>query len=272
MNYFDMHAHSSFSHDAQCSMESMCARGAEMGLLGVAFTDHYDIQEDIRLEHIEQSIQSARALGEQYEGRLKVLRGVEIGDGAFQKKAWDEAVSRLPFDVVLGSIHTILTGSAIVPGYSGFRCLKSFDSRQIQLFLTGYYQNMLRIAEEMDFDVLTHLTLPLRYLNGYLHRGVTLEKQYKQIEQVLKTVICRGIALEINTSGAETDWGEIMPDKELLILYFSMGGRRITLGSDAHTKDRLGAGLAKGAALAREIGFTHYCYYQNRKPVEVSLD
>lgn len=271
MSFYDMHVHSDFSHDGQNKMEEMCAQAAELGMLGLAFTDHYDVHESVRLDHIEQSVRKAEILEKWYEGKLKVLRGVEIGDGVYQKKAWDEAVSKFPFDVVLGSVHTILTGSGIVPGYSGYRCLESFDDHQIQLFLTNYYQNVLHMAQEMDFDVLTHLTLPLRYLNGYLHRNVTLERQAAIIEQVLKTVISREIALEINTSGLNTGWGELMPTREILSLYYSLGGRRITLGSDAHCSDSLGAGLQKGAEVAKQIGFSDYCYYQNRAAVKVPL-
>lgn len=271
MKYFDSHVHSTFSHDGRSSMEEQCARAAELGFSGVSFTDHYDVGENLCTDHIERSVQRAAELREQYKGRLQVFQGVEIGDGAYQKEAWDRAVSRIPFDVVLGSIHTILTGSSIVQGYTGWRCLKSFDDSQIQLFLTRYYQNMIRIVQEMDFDVLTHLTLPLRYLNGGLHKGVTLQRQMEQIEQLLREVVRRELALEINTSGIKTDWGEMMPDRKILTLYYQLGGRKITLGSDAHNTRTLGAGLQQGAQAAKEIGFTYYCYYQNRKAVEVEL-
>ncbi len=271
MKQYDMHVHSRFSHDSEADMEEACAQAIKKGLAGLAFTDHCDLIDRLGYDHIRASGQAAQHLQKSYAGRLKILRGVEIGDGIYEKEEWNRLLQDCSFDVVLGSLHTKLTGREIAEGYTGYRCLADFDEEQIRQFLVRYYEHMLEMATQMDFDVLTHLTLPLRYLNGRLHRGVSLDKQQEIIEEILKTIIRRGIGLELNTSGIETDWGELMPSPSILKRYYDLGGRRITLGSDAHRPDRLACGLQQGADIAKEIGFTAAYYYENRVPVPYSL-
>ena len=268
--FFDSHVHTSFSHDGKSSMEEQCNRAAKLGLFGISFTDHYDpILTGFDFSHIQSSVEQAEQLRERYS--FKILRGVELGDSVGFNKEWDKCSQTIPFDVVLGSTHSKLTYHQMgFPQYN-FLCINQFTDEEIRTFLTLYYKNVYALVQERDMDVLTHLTMPLKYLNGRFHRNMTLERQAEQIELILKEIIKRDIALEINTSGAETEWGQLMPDKELLTLYYSLGGRRITLGSDAHQTDFLGKGLEIGARTAKEVGFTHYCYYENRKPVEVAL-
>ncbi|MBE7042628.1 MAG: histidinol-phosphatase HisJ family protein [Ruminococcaceae bacterium] len=266
--FFDSHVHTNFSQDSKVPMEEQCEKAKELGLKGISFTDHCDFSTKFDWSRIEGSVRRAKELQEGYS--FPILCGVELGDCINSEQ--NKKIHRLPFDIVLGSVHTGLTFRQL--GFSDFvhsDCLQYLNDSQVEQFLFQYYENVLALVQNGDIDVLTHLTLLLRYLNGRYHRNVTLDNNADQIEKILKIVIERGIALEINTSGVETEWGHLLPDKEWLELYFSLGGRRITLGSDAHRLETLGKGLAAGAKVAKEVGFTHYCYYQNRTPVEVAL-
>ncbi len=268
--FFDSHVHTSFSHDGTSSMEEQCNRAEKLGLYGVSFTDHYDpILTGFDFSHIQSSVEQADQLRERYS--FKILRGVELGDSVGCEKEWNKCRQSLSFDVVLGSTHSKLTYLQMGYPQYNFLCINQLTEKEIHTFLTLYYKNVYSLVQEGDIDVLTHLTMPLKYLNGRFRRNMTLENQGEQIEQILKQIIKRDLALEINTSGAEREWGQLMPDKELLTLYYSLGGRRITLGSDAHGTEFLGSGLETGVRTAKEVGFTHYCYYENRKPVEVEL-
>lgn len=269
--FFDSHVHTLFSHDGKSDMEEQCNQAEKLGLLGVSFTDHYDpVLTGEDFSHIKSSLERAEQLKKQYS--FKILRGVEVGDSIGFEKEWEVCSQSLSFDVVLGSVHTKLTFMQMgYPRYYNSTYLKTLELDEVERFLTFYYQNVARLVGEGDIDVLTHLTLPLRYLNGAYHRQVTLGKAEEQIETILKELIRRDLALEINTSSVKTEWGQLLPDKEWLARYYFLGGRRITLGSDAHYADCLGNGLQEGAKVAKEVGFTHYCYYENRKPVEVEL-
>ncbi len=269
--FYDCHVHTNFSADAKASVEEHCQRAIELGLKGISFTDHYEpISTGMDFSHIRACAKKAKEM--QQKVPFRIFCGVELGECVGYKKEHNEFLKQMPVDIVLGSIHTALTFRQM--GFSEYfhsEGLAHLNESETEKFLFQYYENVLTMVRTAEIDVLTHLTLPLRYLNGRYHRNVTLEKNREQIEQILKTIIDRGIALEINTSGAETEWGHLLPDKEWLELYYGFGGRRITLGSDAHRTETLGKGLAIGAKTAKEVGFTHYCYFENRTPIEILL-
>jgi histidinol phosphatase-like PHP family hydrolase len=43
-----------------------------------------------------------------------------------------------------------------------------------------------------------------------------------------------------------------------------MGGKRITLASDAHIPQNIGKGFAETAAVLQNIGFDSYCIFRQR--------
>ena len=62
-----------------------------------------------------------------------------------------------------------------------------------------------------------------------------------------------------------------MPDWWIIEHYYQMGGRRITLGSDAHIGANLAKNFEKTSQKLREIGFKTACFYQNRKEIAYKL-
>ena len=53
-------------------------------------------------------------------------------------------------------------------------------------------------------------------------------------------MIADGKGIELNTSSRAYKLKSLMPSKEILKLYHDMGGKIITIGSDAHNADRIG--------------------------------
>ena len=45
----------------------------------------------------------------------------------------------------------------------------------------------------------------------------------------------------------------------------------ITIGSDAHKEEDVGAGIAEGMILAKECGFSSVTLFQNRIPVQIPI-
>ena len=62
-----------------------------------------------------------------------------------------------------------------------------------------------------------------------------------------------------------------MPNYNLIKKYYDMGGRCVTLASDAHIPQNVGVGLSEAKRALREIGFDKYYYYKKRKPQSVEL-
>ena len=118
--------------------------------------------------------------------------------------------------------------------------------------------------------MLSHLTLINRY-NGYPLTSDIFDSEFKdRINDILDTIIRRGIALEVNSKGFEG--GRLMPDRYVIEEYFRKGGRLITLGSDAHRGVDIGRGFKETARMLREIGFKSINYFKGREPVEYPID
>ena len=49
-------------------------------------------------------------------------------------------------------------------------------------------------------------------------------------------------------------------------LFRELGGEILTIGSDAHTPEDIGANVADGAELAKAAGFRYLAYFKERKP------
>lgn len=58
-----------------------------------------------------------------------------------------------------------------------------------------------------------------------------------------------------------------MPSRDILKLYYELGGRIITIGSDSHKKENLGEHIEALKADLREIGFKQFCRFEKMKPI-----
>lgn len=91
------------------------------------------------------------------------------------------------------------------------------------------------------------------------------------IFHILKRIIQKEIALEVNASGINSFYGKLMPALEILKLYKNLGGELIALGSDAHVPQNIANGFPETMKLLKETGFNAHFYYQSRQPQRVSL-
>ena len=203
------------------------------------------------------------ALGEDEPCRL--LCGVELGQPLQGLAAAEELVSR-SYDFVLASIHNIT-------GYEDFY-FWDYDQTsdgEIDRLLHQYFREILETVQWGHIDALAHLTYPMRYIVGEYKREISLEPHMAQIQEIFKTMIQKGIALEVNTAGFRQAIGRASPDLPLLRQYFALGGRLVTLGSDAHRIQDVGKGLPEGMALLREAGFQSYAVYIDQKPCMIPI-
>ena len=267
----DMHTHSQNSHDSQCKIEDMCFSQIERGTKIFAVTDHCDVfsykDYDIYTP-ISNSADTARTLNEKYGGKCLILSGVEISEGFWYNNEYEKIHSLLPYDVILGSVHCVKFKDFEMP-YSKIDFSK-FTSELIYNYLDCYFNDIITMLNTTDFDILAHITCPLRYITGKYGIKVNLSVFDSKITEILKTIINKGIALEVNTSGYAVLKGSI-PDKEILKKYFDMGGYLITLGSDAHIAENASYCFDNAIENLKEIGFKNIFYYKERKAYQITI-
>ena len=91
------------------------------------------------------------------------------------------------------------------------------------------------------------------------------------ITKILKKIINRSIALEVNTSGISDGVNEVYPKVEVLELYKELGGNLITIGSDSHIYKNVSKNTIQMRDTLREIGFNSLCVFNKRRRFSIFL-
>ena len=221
---FDSHTHSRFSSDSRAEPREMMEAALAKGLMGLCVTDHFDCDEIPAFCTLE-NLRGAKAA-------LELLRGVELAQGVMCPNEAREALALTNYDYVLGSVHA---GRWREDYYW-------LDYRNpphpMETLLREYFENCLAVARWDKPDAIAHLGFLKRYA---VRDGVTLDyTPYNDlIEEILRTLIATGKALEVNTSGFRYGLPEWIPGIEIWRRYRAMGGELVTIGSDAHRPEDL---------------------------------
>ena len=88
------------------------------------------------------------------------------------------------------------------------------------------------------------------------------------IDPILSFLIQSDLALEVNTAGLKYGLGQPNPAPEILKRYYQLGGRKITIGSDAHCPAHLAYDFSTLPVLLNACGFHQYTVYRNRQPYQ----
>ena len=198
------------------------------------------------------------AAKDRYKGRLKVVIGAELGQPMANPKEGRRFLSDHPeLDFVIGSVHQMENDLDVY--YYNFR---KHDPAQVY---DHYLDLLTEYAADYDYDVIGHITYPLRYMAeaGF---AVNIEQFLDKIENLYRIIIRRDRGIELNLSGFRQSMQTTMPAPKLLKLYYECGGRILTLGTDAHRPEDVGAFLRAGQDIAYECGFRELTTFENRTP------
>jgi histidinol-phosphatase (PHP family) len=204
-------------------------------------------------------------LREAYQPRLQIGLGIEVD---YQPHLIEETVaylSRHAFDVVLLSVHWAGDRPLHLP-----RLWRADNPAG----MTAAYQKALSSAlavltelgeqGERPFDILAHFDLCARYEHSMWGEVATLDAGW--LDASLAQLLAAEVVPEINTSGLRQGLGRTMPDTAALQRYHALGGRYVSIGSDAHQARHIGADFAAVAASLIGLGFQGETVYQGRVP------
>lgn len=261
----DYHTHSRISPDAKYPMTAMAEAAVAAGLDELCFTDHVEPVAWAGREPIpfydwaalEREFQEARtALGD----RIRLRLGIELGDACLDFAHTRELMVAAPeLDFIIGSVHVLS------PKFDGtdMYFFHPKDEDEAREELADYLGLVREMAAWGEFDVMGHLTLPLRYLNENQGFHLSFDGFEGEIEEILCLLIQNGCGIEVNTNRGNTP----LPDGKWLRMYRALGGEIITLGTDAHTPDFVGCAIRERQQLLRDCGFARFCTFERRRPI-----
>ena len=204
-----------------------------------------------------------------------MLRSIEMGEPHWDPEQSKKVIAESNFDVVVGAVHAVKS-----PMFEDKQLLKRCFSQlkyneltaaQTYELMKAYYDDNLEMVRTQNIDICAHLTCAVGYFISRHNIVVGVEQFKEKIQEILQTIIDRGIALEVNFSGYPST-GISSPHMWIIEEYRKMGGYLITMATDAHSPGRCGAGYEQGVEILKEMGFKHIFYFKDRIPVQCTLE
>lgn len=262
----DFHMHSDFSADCKTPADQMIRQAIELGLDGICFTEHHDLEVPADLDFsidFDRYFSRMQDLREQYQGQIQLQIGMEFGLQMQLSSVLQDLTKTYPFDFIIASQHFVDHADPYYPVF--------FEGKEERIayeqFFQEQYETLIRFK---DFDTLGHMDYIVRY--GPDQNKYYSYKAYADyIDPILNYLIENGKCLEVNTGGYRYGLGETNPASDVLKRYRELGGELITVGSDAHTPDYIHYEFDRTCEALLQLGFRYYTVFEQRQPTHLPL-
>lgn len=263
----DYHLHSAVSPDCKTPMEESCKKAIEKGIAELVFTEHMEFyfnrDKRFTVEYMQSYFDELARCRALFSEKLTLKAGVEMGQAQVDPQ-WEKTIIDLfPFDFIIGSVHKM---DDIDMGKMAFA-----DEKEAHRVCLENFDYLWEMVDHTDFDSLGHVDLIKRYA---ANKGIQISMMDypDRLRPILKRLADRGKALELNTSGIRQSPKEALPSLEILKMFAEVGGRYITVGSDAHFAEDVGADFDIACKMILDAGFRHIALYEKRLPILQEID
>jgi histidinol-phosphatase (PHP family) len=265
----DAHLHTDLSPDSNVPIDVYAAAALERGIAELAITDHVDFEP------------GAPAFGySTFADRERVVRGaaerwgprgvtIRFGVELTYDRSWESIIrdhlARHRYDFTIGSVH-----DRVDSPYHASRVRGWVAGRSLAEIVEPSFGETEAAARSGLFDALGHLDVVKRYLHPHVSKE-DLAAAPELYEPILQALVDSGTALEINTSGLRHAVCETYPPAAVVARFRELGGRAVSVGSDAHRADQLAWALADGYRTAAAGGFEALTFRRGGEPVTVAI-
>ena len=265
----DTHVHTTISHDGKSNIEEYLNIAKEKNVDEITFTEHYDIYDGVKtnLKTLDVDKYREEYLKRKDDSKVKTNFGIEIGLRPESFTKIHNMVINNDFDQIGGSIH-------ITKGIDISKDPRYFDGRSLKEAYLQYLDEQIKCAEKFyyEFDTCCHLDYIIRYGSNDLQALDLNDDDYRdRIDTILMILIRKDKGLEINTSGFRYGVGVPHPSFEIIKRYKELGGKIITVGSDAHQVKDLASNFVETYSMLESIGIDEVAIYHHRRPDFVKI-
>ncbi len=234
---FDAHLHTKYSADSQMQITD-AIKSAEKLNIGLVLTEHLDCDfpGDTPFDF------DPKAYMNEYKPYRKdnVYLGIEVG---MQQHTLNESINfikQAEFDQIICSLH-------VIDGQDLYYKSCYENKTQCDAY-TKYLSTMEQLIRQHDFaDILGHIDYICRYA-PYNPPDIILADYQDLIDSIWHTLLDKGIVPELNTRRFN-DTKNIPSLLKLYERYAQLGGKYVSIGSDAHTPENVGFKLHEAADL-----------------------
>lgn len=282
--YADYHLHCEYSDDSNEPMENQIQEAITLGLDEMCFTDHvdygikrdWDDPEGIIIRHAVEHgkevdlvlanvnypkyFEALNMYQKKYASSISIKRGLEFGIQSITVDAYEKLYASYQddLDFVLFSMHQVNNLEFWTQDFQKGKTQKEYNDE--------YYKEIYQTMQMFHhYSCLAHLDLMARYDENGIY---PFENEKDIIAEILKYAIRDGKGIEINTSSWKYGLKDTQPSRAILKLYKDLGGKIITVGSDAHETKYLASHIKDAyAILKNEIGINEICTFDHMQPI-----
>ena len=259
---FDIHVHSTFSHDGKSTLDEYCRLFDAGDITGIGFAEHVDFLPEAYGYGLFDHSSYISAVKKCRQNGYGVYAGAEID---YAKRVEKDIISSLKtnkYDYTICSVHMI-NGFSVSTNEN----IHLYEDKAVfKDVIEKYYYEVMEALDVSEFDVVGHLGIYKRYLGRDFIDKSSQSGYIAEMEAALaKKCAQSGKIVEINTSGLFSPFHDTFPDKNFLKVYYRYGGSNISIGSDAHIAAHAARGYSESLELLRDIGFKYLTLPWNKE-------
>ncbi len=235
---FDLHVHTTFC-DGKNTPEEMVLDAIARGMQTIGFSSHSPVDTEDKWYMSEEEIplycREIRRLKEKYGNEIRILMGIE--------QDFYSLPPREDYDYIIGSVHCLLLEGRLwaideSPEKFEYICKRFFGGDFIWL-AHAYFDLVKQLPQKTGCNIIGHFDLVSKFNEGNRffdeHDPRYVLKAFKTLDELMD----KNVIFEVNT-GAVARGLRVSPyPPSWMLKYMADRGARITLSSDAHSRDDL---------------------------------
>lgn len=257
------HSHTEFC-DGRASMSEMAEAAFSVGFSVWGTSPHSPVCcescANMKAESVFSYLEESARLKSLYEGRMRILAGMEIDYISPEFGPHIEYFRNLPLDFRIGSVHFVHTRFRKPVDVDGpaERFLKYLDSEfggDLSYVVETYFAMQMEMLDYGGFDIIGHLD-KIGDNGSTAFPDLEAQPWYAVlVENVIAKAVEKDVIIEINTKKYPAS-GRFFPSERWWHLLKKYNAR-ILLSTDAHYPDKVDAGYHEAYALLEKIGLIH---------------
>lgn len=252
------HSHTEFC-DGRASMAEITAAAFSAGFTEWGSSPHSPIccesSANMKAEDVGAFLEESARLKKEYEGKMRVLTGMEIDYVSDDFGPHIDYFQKMPLDYRIGSVHFVRNrdGKPVDvdgPADNFLGCLASEFNGDLRYVVDTYFDMEMEMLEHGGFDILGHLDKIGD--NGSAADSALEDYPWYAgyVEKVIAKAVEKGVLIEINTKKYAT--GKRFFPSERWWPLLKKYNARLVLSTDAHYTDKVTAGYQEAYMKLKE--------------------
>ena len=251
----DFHVHTSYC-DGRDTPREMAETAYALGFHTLGFSGHSADYSGLEICMDEDRIAlyrgDIRALQKEYEGKMRVLCGLELD--------YNSDMTADGYDYVIGSVHNLyVDGQYRIIDHTKDDLLELVDNHfngSFDSFAKCYYACVADVLRKTKADIIGHFDLITKF-----HDSLQIpetETYLRHAYEAIRTLIPYGKPFEINVGAITRGYRTTPYPAESLLREIRRCGGKIIFTGDCHDRRFLGKCFEGAIDLAKRCGFTEY--------------